>query len=510
MSASRPVSDAVAGGVAARAGSGMVWVGLATGAARVAGLVATVALARLLSPEAFGLVGFALAIIVFIEALGDLGTGAALVYWPGRTAEAARVTFAFNLVLGLGWGVIGWLVSPAISRFFDAAEAAPVVAAMMLVVPLRFLGNTPDALLRRDLRFRERVLPEVAGALAKLVVGVGAAVGGAGVWALVAGQLTGQSLTTLMLWRAVDWRPRGPVPADLAKAMLRYGGGLVLIDLLAAVTHHIDLVIVGKVLGTRTLGLYQVAVRLPEVTVLMMVWVVAKVLFPAFARLHEAGAAIAPLYLRALRYVASAAIPAGVGLALIAPGLVAVVFGEGWAGAAPILRGLAVYATVRALGSHAGDVLKGTGRTGLLAALGVGKAAVLVPALLVAAPRGASALAWTLATVAAAGAALNVGVAGRLVGFGPRAVAAAIAPAAVATVPMAASVLLLAPYLWSIHSATGLVSTVALAVVVYGAVLAWMAPDLARGLVAAARRHSGGAASDARGRDGDARPEALS
>lgn len=477
--------------VAREAGRGFAWAGVAVAVVRLLGFVGIAVLARLLSPEDFGLVAFALAVIVYIEAAGDLGTGAALVYWPDRRDDAARVTFWTNAALGLTWAALGWLAAPALAAFFAAPEALPVVRAMMLVVPIRFLGNTPDALLRRDLRFRERLLPEVGGSATKLCVSVGAALAGAGVWSLVAGQLAGQTVTTALFWRAVPWRPDGGFPRDMAAPMLRYGSGLVTVNLLAAVTHHFDLIAVGKVLGATVLGLYQIAGKVPEVTILVLVWVVGQVLFPTFARLHAAGEALGPVYLRALRYLAAAVLPAGVGLALIAHSLVPMVFGSRWAAAAPILQGLAAYATIRALGSHAGDVLKGTGRTGLLAALGVLKVAVLVPGLLASARIGAVAVAWCLAAVAVAGGLVNVAIAARIAGFRLTAAAHAVAPAAAATLPMA--VWVAAATRWpASETPAGLAAVIAVAVLIYVLALRLTDRDLTEELLRAARRGSRG------------------
>ncbi len=423
--------------VTADAARGVGWVATTALVTRVLGFVALAILARIIAPEYFGLVAIATAVLIFVDALGDVGVSAALVYLPSRVAAAVRVSLVVNCALSAAWLLAGWLSAPWLARFFDEPDATMVLRAMLWIVPLRFLGNTPDALLRRDLRFRARVRPELAGALLRAVVSVGAAVGGAGVWSLVVGHLVGQAVTTALLWRAVTWPPRARLEAGVAQTMLTYGVGITAVDVLAALTHHFDLLVVGRTLGATALGYYQIGARVPEVSLGLLAWVTAKVLFPAFSRLHAGGVDTGPLWLGALRAMASIALPVGITLAILAEPIVMLLFGEAWRPSVPVVRALALYLTVRALGTHAGDVLKGTGRTGLLAMLGVIKAAMLMPLLIALAPHGIAAVATGLAAIGAVGSLLTVAVVARLSNVRAAQIVRALAPSSVATAGLA-------------------------------------------------------------------------
>lgn len=425
----------------------LVWAFAGTVASRLLWLGALALLARLLTPRDFGLLAFALVYVTYVETIADLGTGAALVYWPGRRDEAARVTFVSNALAGLFWCAVTLLAAPWIAGFFHSPEGVPILRALAFAFPLKFLGTTHDALCQREMRFRLRLVPELAMAAGKALVAVGLALAGFGVWSLVWAQLAGLAAWTTTLWIVVPWRPSlftpgsWRLPADLARPMLAYGRGIVAVNLLAAVTHHADLVIVGRLLGARALGLYQMAAKVPEMTVILAVWVVSKVLFPAFSRAHAAGEEVGALYVGALRWIGLLAVPASLGLALVAETLVVTLFGEPWREAVPILRALALYTGLRALGSHAGDVLKATGRPGLLAAIGVVKAALMVPLLLLAARSGPVAVALTMAGVTALTLFWNVAAVCRLTRVSPGALAAALAPSLLAGSGMAAALL---------------------------------------------------------------------
>jgi hypothetical protein len=180
---------------------------------------------------------------------------------------------------------------------------------------------------------------------------------------------------------------------------------------IAAVVHHADFAVIGRMLGATALGVYQMAARVPEMSVTILIWVAGKVLFPAFAAVHAAGENLRNAYLAALRYLSLFTVPAAVGLALTAEPLVLTFFGEKWRGSIPVLRALALYAGVRALGSPAGDLMKATGRAGLLARLGILKAAILVPAVIAAATQDVTTVAITLVAVSALTLMLNLGIA---------------------------------------------------------------------------------------------------
>ena len=423
----------------------VVWAFAGTVASRLLWLGALAVLARILAPRDFGLLAFALVYITYVETVADLGTGSALIFWPDRRDEAAQVTFVSSALAGLGWCVLTLLAAPWIAGFFHSPEGVPILRALALSFPLKFLGTTHDAICQKDMRFRVRLIPEVAMAVGKAGVAVGLALAGFGVWSLVWGQLVGLAAWTVALWLVVPWRPRWRWPSsDLVRPMLAYGRGIVAVNVLAAITHHADLVIVGRMMGARILGLYQMAYKVPEMTVIVSIWVVGKVLFPAFSRAHAADAAgeeVGRIYVRALRWIALLTVPASLGLALVAEPLVLTVFGERWREAAPILRALALYTGLRALGSHAGDVLKATGRPGLLAAIAVAKAVLMVPLLLLAARSGPVAVALTMAGVTAVTLLFNVAAVCRLARVSPRALLAALRPSLLAGAGMAAALL---------------------------------------------------------------------
>lgn len=480
----------------ARTARGVLWSVFSTGAGRALSVVSLALLARLLAPAEFGLFAFALLFLTYLETIGDLGTGMALIHWPGKREEAAQTTFVVSVGMAVVLFLSAQLLAPTVARFFHTPSGEPILRVLAVSVLIKGLGNTHDALCRKGLRFKARVVPELGLTVLKAAVAIPLALAGFGVWSLVWGQLAGVTVWTLALWRIVDWRPRWNWPSRTARSMFAYGRGIVALNVLAAIVHHVDAVIVGRWLGVAALGFYQLAYRIPEMVIVLLVRQVSIVLFPALSSAHAAGASVRATYLAALRYASLLALPAGAVMVVLAGPLVRTVFGPQWAPAVPILQALGVYVSLRSIGTHAGDVLKATGRPGLLAGLALAKAAVLIPVLVAAAPRGAVAVAVALAAITALTTLLDLAVVHRLEGIGWRQSLEALRPAALA----AASVTLactgwlrVAPA----HSATAtLLGGLATAAVAYGVALRVVAPEVPVRALALTRRR-GTAALDA-------------
>lgn len=436
------------GGVARTTARAAVWAFVSMGGAKLITLVGLIFLARLLAPAEFGLLAFALVYITYAETVGDLGSGTALVYWPDRREEAAQVTFLINLAAGTFWCVSTILIAPAIADFFNSPNGTPLVRTLAFSFLIKYLGNTHDALARKDLRFRARAVPELGLALLKAAISIALAYAGFGAWSLVWGHLAGLACWTAFLWFMVPWRPSFTLPKDLVKPMLRYGRGIIAVNIIASVLHHADLAIVGRFLGVTPLGLYQIAAKIPEATVIVLLWVVSSVLFPTFSKLHAAGSSLERPYLIATRYVSAVTFPAAVGLALLARPLLLLFFGPQWASAAPILSALAAYAGLRSITSHAGDILKATGRAQVLAGIAVVQALLLLPALLIGAMQSAVAVATALAIVELVAASVKLVIASRLINVRLFKIVRSFARSAVAAAILGGSLLA-----WNYYSA---------------------------------------------------------
>ncbi|HEX2059421.1 MAG TPA: lipopolysaccharide biosynthesis protein [Thermoanaerobaculia bacterium] len=422
------------GGATIRAAA---WAFVSTAGAKVITLVGLALLARLLAPGEFGLLAFALAYITYADTIGDLGAGPALVYWPDRRDDAAQVTFLVSIASGLFWCLSTIALAPFIADFFNAPEGTRIVQALSLGFVLKYLGNTHDALAQKDLRFRAHVIPDLSMATVNAGLALAMASAGWGAWSLVWGRLAGSACRTILMWLAVPWRPTLRVPRDLFGPMLRYGRSILMVNIAAAILLNADLVAVGRFLGTTTLGLYQMAARIPEATVMVLLIVLARVLFPALAKIHAEGRGLREPYLLVTRSISAVTIPASLGLAALAEPIVLLFFGAQWTASAPILRMLAIAAALQCLSWQAGDVLKATGNAALLARIAWIRVAMLIPAVVAGAQWSAVGAATGLVIATAIATVLSLAVSSPIIGVRLRDMAGALFPSVASGVVMA-------------------------------------------------------------------------
>lgn len=473
-------------GLAGRTARSFLWALVAAGGGKLFSVAAVAVVARILVPEQFGLFAFAIVYVTYLNVVGDLGVGTALVYWKERVDDAAQLTFLINLATGVLWCVLTLILAPVVARFFHSPEGTEILRALALIFPIRSLGNTHDALCRKELQFRDRLLPELGLAVTKGILMVGLALAGAGVWSLVWGQVAGEAVWSAALWLVVPWRPDWSWPEDLFRPMLRYGREIVAVNVIAAVVHHADYVVVGRMLGMEELGYYQLAYKIPEMAVLLVLWQVNTVLFPAFSKVGEARE-MGGAYVEAMRYIALIALPAAVGLFFLAEPIVLTLFGGQWEASVPILRALAVYVAFRALGAHAGDVMKAAGRPAILAGIGLAKAVVLVPALVFAARVGTPAVGVAMAGVAAAALPAELLVVRSLTGVRLREVVASLQDGVLATVVLAGFLVLWTRLIPDSHGIVLVAGGVCLGAAIYLGAVRLVAPSAFRRALARLR-----------------------
>ena len=413
------------------AASGMLWQGSSYLFGKLAVLVTTLVLARLLVPEEFGLVALAMVFITYADSVADLGVAQALVYLP-RTAAHARAA----LVAALGFGLVlaggAAVAAPLVAAFFGEPAVAPLLRLLSLSLLAGALASVPEALMRRDLQFRRLSGAAVLRSIAIGVVSVTLALQGLGALALAWGTVAGALVYVVATWSFLPARPDARVwrtERAALRAVLGYGlpaaGGM----LLAKLIFDIDYLIVGAELGAEALGFYTMAFRLPELLIINVFFVVSSVTFPLYSQAREDPDRLRRGYLTSVRIQAAYGMCAGLAVAAVAPVLVPVLLGDNWTPAVAALVPLAVYAALRSLGAGANDVYKALGRPGLSVQISLLRLVVLVPALLLATRWGVAGVAWAQVLAAAAFVVLMQGVALRVLGLRWKQLLQAIWPA---------------------------------------------------------------------------------
>lgn len=386
---------------------------------------AGVILARLIPPDEFGLLAFAMFFVGFADFVAGLGLGPAVVQRRELSSRHIRVAFTLALVLGLATAAAFQALAPVTTLVFPNPDLPNVLRAVSLIFVLGSFGTTAEALLERSLDFRRLFRLDVASLLIGYAgVGVTLAALGYGVWSLVAAVLA-QRLVASVLAMAVVRHPVLPLLAVReTRELVRFGLGIGVGGLVSQAARNADALIVGRWLGAAPLGLYGRAYALAT----MPQTYLPGVLFPAFSRVQGDRRRLGRAYLLAVQLTTILVAPAMLCLAIAAPTLIRTVYGPMWAGAIGPLQILALPGCLLALRQvgHAlnrsqGRVYADAGHHALYMAL------VLIGGWL-GRPYGIEGVAWGVAgaTVLAWGALVAFNL--RLTGLSSRALADSLAP----------------------------------------------------------------------------------
>jgi O-antigen/teichoic acid export membrane protein len=378
-------------------------------------LISTIILARLLSKDDFGVAGYALVAISFLEVLNDLGIGPALIYHRDEP-KAADTAFWLGLIISLILCAGTYLAAPFVGAFFNDNRAVPVTQALGFTFPIVALRNVHNMLLHKSLAFGQKFIPDFTEALSKGGISILMALWGFGVWSLIGGQIASFTIGVFAYWWVTRWRPSFHFAPQIARSLLFYGLGIVSVNTLGILLNNIDYLFVGRFLGATALGVYTLAFRLPDMLIMQFCNVIANVIFPVYTKLRDDPQKLTQGFLATTRYVSLITVPLGLGLALIAKPFILTFFTDKWIEAAPVLQAISLFALFLSLSYNAGDVYKAQGRPGILMGLSFVRLIILLPAMwwAVTIPATIVAVGWVHAIVAFLGTILNLVVASRL------------------------------------------------------------------------------------------------
>ncbi len=374
----------------------IVWSNLAFVGARIFSSLSLLILARLLTPADFGVVAAITLFINLLEMISDIGMRATVIYeQEEEVTDRVHVAFTINLGLTLLLTVACVLLAPVIADFFRVGDHTDLFRLAALNPLFRGVANIHDGLLMRSMEFRRRAVPEVIQAAVRGIVSIPLAIAGLGATGLLIGFMTGTLCWTIVQWRISDYRPRLQFDRTIARSMVAYGTGASMVDVQAAIGSRVDLIAVGRVLGETALGLYTIALRVPELLIEAVAWNTGTVAFAALSRKrHEDRAGLANATRTLIRFQALYAIPAAVILSVLSTPLLVILFGERWAEAGGVAAAISVMAAVTAITFPLGDVFKALGRQRTFVLIQVAVLPLLIATVVFAAPAGIVWVAW--------------------------------------------------------------------------------------------------------------------
>lgn len=301
-------------------------------------------LARLLTPDDFGLMAASAATMLAVLTVSGLGLEPALILKQPLRENDLAVAWSLAVARALVLATIIWFLAPLVAEFFQAPLLASFLRVHALAVLIQGVQSPALALLLRELDMGRRVRLDLVRRVAEGAATIGLALWLRSPWALLGGQLIGFLVGCLLSYRVAPFKPRFSLDRDSLRFFVWFGKHLNLTTILIFLVSSGPDFAIGRLQGTEALGIYQIALAIPILVGDRAQYVMSRVSFPTYALLQGDRAGIVRAFSLQIGGLTLILVPMAVGVAILATEVVEFLFGARWLAAAEPLRILCLYA----------------------------------------------------------------------------------------------------------------------------------------------------------------------
>ena len=356
------------------------WVGVNQVARLSIQFISIAVLSRLLSPSDFGLMAMAAVVTNLGLLFRDLGTAAALIQRRELSNDVIDTVFWLNIAFGSAVAACVAIMAPFASRLFHAPALANILMVISLTFPISAVGASQLALFERDSRFRLITWIETSSAVAGLIIAIACALNHMGVYSFVFQALVTGAMSSLQIWLHSSHRPRWLWDQQAFKSIWHFSGNLTAFNLINYTIRNGDSILIGRILGSVSLGWYSVANRVLLFPLQNITYSSNRALLPVYSRYQDEPATLRHLYMRTLALIGSITAPLMFGLWALRRPFVLAAFGNKWDPVVDILTWFAPMGFFQSLLSTVGAILSAIGRTDLMRTMGLINSIILVSA----------------------------------------------------------------------------------------------------------------------------------
>ncbi|MBA2881483.1 PST family polysaccharide transporter [Desulfosalsimonas propionicica] len=335
-------------------------------------------LARLLTPEDFGIVALVTVFVTFFNLLGDFGISKAVVQNQNLTKNDIQSIFVFSILFALALGALFFLAAPLISRFYDEPELIKISRLLALAVLFHALQGIPRALLEKNLEFKKIGIITVSTQLSMGIFAIILAYKGFSYYALVIRAILTGFLLFSFFYLISPIKIVFRIDPNAINKIIRFSVFNFMFNIINYFSRNGDNLLVGKFLGPSSLGFYNKAYRLMMLPVQNLTHVITPVMMPVLSKYQNDYNVIFNTYLKVVKVLATIGFPLSVFLFFSANEIVTIIYGPQWDQTIPVFKILALIIGVQMIYSSAGSVFLAINRTELLFYYGLISACILL------------------------------------------------------------------------------------------------------------------------------------
>ena len=344
------------------------------GVSFIVGLV----LARLLTPQEYGLIGIILLFIAVFNTIVDSGFSNALIRKNDVKEIDYNTIFIANMVVSAALFAICYLSSPYIASFFNEPQLTPLTRVMGIIVIINAFAIIQRTILTKNIDFKIQTKISFLASISSGIIGIGMALAGMGVWSLVAQQISRQLLNTIFLWLWNNWRPKLQFSIESFKELFSFGWKLLVSGLLNTIWNEIYQVIIGKYYTAAALGQYTRGKQFGDIFSSNLTNVVQRVTFPVLSSIQNEKESLKNGYRKIIKVTMFVAFVCMLMLAAISRPMIEVLIGSQWSEAAKMLPIISFNMTLYPLHAINLNMLQVQGRSDLFLRLEIIKKCIAI------------------------------------------------------------------------------------------------------------------------------------
>lgn len=374
--------------------SGMFWVFIDTFLLKGISFLGTILLARLLSPEDFGLIAMISVIVVIGVIVVDSGLTSSLIRNTKNESIDYSTVFYTNVFLSLILYLCFFLLAPIIADFYNQEILISIIRVYSLCFFCSGLSSVQTAILIKNMEFKKIAYLNIPGSLLGILIGLLMGYYGFGVWSIVAMYVSTQLIQMLALWIGTKWKPKFEFSVEKLKYHYSFGLKLFISSLITSVLSNIYNVVIGKFYSLKTTGYFDRANMLTQYPVTILTQIIGKVTFPLMSGIQEEKERLKQIFEKLVNFTFFVTAPIMIGLSAVAKPLIHLILGEEWLPAVPIIEILSiggVFFTLQALNVN---ILKIYGRSDLILSAEIILKIIMVISVIIAYFFGFYAIVW--------------------------------------------------------------------------------------------------------------------
>lgn len=345
--------------------------------------VVSIVLARLLSPDDYGLIGIISIFTTVCTALIAGGFGTALIRKKNATNDDYNTAFLVNLGMSLLLYAVIFLCAPAIARFFERSELVSLVRVSCISLLIGALAMVQETRLTKRLDFKSLTKITIIASVSSGIVGIVMALLGFGVWSLVAQSLVSQFLRTTLLWVVNHWIPKLQFSVASFKDLFGFGWKMMVSRLLDSAWKELYQVVVGKFYSPATLGQYTRAKGFSNIFSSNLTGIIQRVTYPVLSEVQDDKERMVAVYRRIIKVTMFVTAVCMFSLGAVSEPLLYCLIGPKWHEASTYLPLICIAGSLYPLHAINLDMLKVQGRSDLFLILEVIKKIILLVPLFI-------------------------------------------------------------------------------------------------------------------------------